>query len=92
MPGIVKKRSAKAGLPPGSLIYIGEKHRDKAKITLCVYDETHIQEREIQTLEGTLPPRGGPSPGSTSTVSMKSVSSNRWEALSAFTRSSSKTS
>ncbi len=60
MPGVVKKRSAKAGLPPGSLIHIGEKHRDKAKITLCVYDETHIQEREIQTLEGTLPPEGGP--------------------------------
>lgn len=60
MPGIVKKRSAKAGLPPGSLIHIGEKHRDKAKITLCVYDETHIQEREIQTLEGTLPPERGP--------------------------------
>ena len=59
MPGVVKKRSAKAGLPPGSLIHIGEKHRDKAKITLCVYDETHIQEREIQTLEGTLPPEGG---------------------------------
>ena len=26
----------------------------------AVYDETHIQEREIQTLEGALPPEGGP--------------------------------
>jgi len=60
MPGVVKKRSAKTGLPPGSLIHIGERHGDKAKITLCVYDETHIQEKEIQTLEGVLPAEGGP--------------------------------
>ena len=58
MPGVVKRRSAKTGLPPGSLIHIGEKHADKAKITLCVYDETHFEEREIQTLEGVLPPAG----------------------------------
>jgi magnesium transporter len=58
MPGVVKRRSAKTGLPPGSLIHIGEKHADKAKITLCTYDETHFQEREIQTLEGVLPSAG----------------------------------
>jgi magnesium transporter len=59
MPGVVKRRSAKTGLPPGSLIHIGEKHADKAKITRCVYDETHFQEREIQTLEGSLPSEEG---------------------------------
>jgi magnesium transporter len=59
MPGVVKRRSAKTGLPPGSLIHIGERHGEKAKITLCVYDETRFQEREIQTLEGVLPPAGG---------------------------------
>jgi magnesium transporter len=59
MPGVVKRRSAKTGLPPGSLIHIGERHGEKAKITLCVYDETHFQEREIQTLEGVLPSAGG---------------------------------
>ncbi len=59
MPGVVKRRSAKTGLPPGSLIHIGERRTDQAKITLCSYDETHFQEREVQTLEGVLPTDGG---------------------------------
>ncbi len=52
MPGTKKKRSAKTGLPPGALIHIGERHAEKAKITLCEYDESHFEEREIHTLEG----------------------------------------
>ena len=77
-----RRRSAKTGLPPGALIHIGEKHAEKAKITLCEYDESHFKEKEIQTLEGVLPPPDGrPSPGSTSTASRKSACSNRWEAL-----------
>jgi len=35
--------------------YRGEAY-EKAKVTLCEYDESHFQEREISTLEGTLPP------------------------------------
>ena len=56
MPGATKKRSAKTGLPPGALIHIGEKHAEKAKITLCEYDESHFKEKEIHTLEGLMPP------------------------------------
>jgi magnesium transporter len=56
MPGVTKKRSAKTGLPPGSLIHIGQLHAEKAKITLCEYDESHFQEREISTLEGITSP------------------------------------
>jgi len=59
MPRTKKRRSAKTGLPPGALIHIGERHAEKAKITLCEYDESHFQEREISTLEGTLPPPTG---------------------------------
>ena len=55
MPGATKRRSAKTGLPPGALIHIGQKHTEKAKITLCEYDESHFQEREISTLKGILP-------------------------------------
>ncbi len=54
--GATKKRSAKTGLPPGFLIHIGEKHAEKAKITLCEYDESHFREKEISTLDGVLPP------------------------------------
>ncbi|OHE22981.1 MAG: magnesium and cobalt transport protein CorA [Syntrophobacterales bacterium RBG_19FT_COMBO_59_10] len=56
MPKIKKRRSAKAGLPPGALIHIGERHAEKAKIVLCEYDESHLSEKEIHTLEGALPP------------------------------------
>ncbi|MEK6654075.1 MAG: CorA family divalent cation transporter, partial [Thermodesulfobacteriota bacterium] len=56
MPRTKKRRSAKTGLPPGALIHIGERHAEKAKITLCEYDESRFEEREIHTLEGTLQP------------------------------------
>ena len=51
MPKLIKKRSEKAGLPPGSLVHIGEKKADTPKITVMDYDETHFQEKEIKTIE-----------------------------------------
>jgi magnesium transporter len=59
MPAVIKRRSAKTGLPPGALIHIGRQHAEKAKITLCEYDESRFQEREISTLEGISPPPAG---------------------------------
>jgi len=56
MPGSKKKISAKTGLPPGTLIHIGEKHAERAKVTLCEYDESHFNDTEIHTLEGLMPP------------------------------------
>ena len=35
MTRIVKKRSVKAGLPPGSLVYVGDKGAGKAKDYRC---------------------------------------------------------
>jgi magnesium transporter len=49
------KRSAKAGLPPGSLIHIGERHAEQAKMTFFEYDECRFTEKEVATLEGILP-------------------------------------
>jgi len=51
MPTLIKKRSKKAGLPPGSLIHIGEKKAEIPKITVMDYDEAHFQEKEIKTIE-----------------------------------------
>ncbi len=51
MPKLIKKRSEKAGLPPGSLVHIGEKKADTPKITVMDYDEAHFQEKEIKTIE-----------------------------------------
>lgn len=52
---IVKKRSSKAGLPPGTLIHIGEKKTEQPKITLIDYDERHFEEREIKTIDECFP-------------------------------------
>jgi len=51
MPKLIKKRSRKAGLSPGTLIHIGEKKAEKLKITVMDYDEAHFQEKEINTVE-----------------------------------------
>ena len=47
----VKKRSRKAGLPPGTLVHVGEKKVDKVRIRLVDYDEKQIQEREVEEIE-----------------------------------------
>jgi magnesium transporter len=51
MSKLIKKRSKKAGLPPGTLVHIGEKKTDTPKITVMDYDEAHFQEKEIKTIE-----------------------------------------
>ena len=51
MPKLTKKRSEKAGLPPGTLIHIGEKKSEIPKITIMDYGEAHFQEKETKTIE-----------------------------------------
>jgi magnesium transporter len=51
MKRLIPKRSRKAGLPPGSLVHIGEKKRDTVRITVIDYDEDGFQEKELQTIE-----------------------------------------
>lgn len=51
MPKLIKERSKKAGLPPGTLIHIGEKKTGEARINIIDYDGTHLQEKEIKKLD-----------------------------------------
>jgi magnesium transporter len=51
MPRLIKKRSRKTGLPPGTLVHIGERKAETLKITIMDYDEAHFQERETKTVE-----------------------------------------
>ena len=55
MAKLTKKRSKKAGLPPGTLIHIGEKKTEKVKITITEYDEMHFREQEAKTIEECFP-------------------------------------
>jgi magnesium transporter len=51
MPRGLKNRSKKAGLPPGTLVHIGEKLSDTTKITLVDYDGDHLTEKDIQSMD-----------------------------------------
>jgi magnesium transporter len=50
-PRLTKERSRKAGLPPGTLIHIGERKAEQAKLTIIDYDEDQYQEREARSIE-----------------------------------------
>ncbi|SEL35066.1 magnesium/cobalt transporter CorA [Nitrosovibrio tenuis] len=46
-----KKRSAKAGLPPGTLVHIGEKKTAASHVMLVEYDENGARESQVATAE-----------------------------------------
>jgi magnesium transporter len=48
---VVKERSVKSGLPPGTLIHIGEKSDREIKITVIDYSEALYEEKEIKALK-----------------------------------------
>ncbi|MBK9096614.1 MAG: magnesium/cobalt transporter CorA [bacterium] len=50
-PGIKKKTTSKVGLPPGSIIHVGEKKIEKVKISLTEYDEKNVETCEINSVE-----------------------------------------
>lgn len=52
---IVKQRGAKAGMPPGSLVYVGERHAAPARISLIDYDENRITERMLASVDEVRP-------------------------------------
>ncbi len=54
------KRSTKAGLEPGTLVYIGEQKTESVKITLIDYDETRLDEKELKSIEEAFPTKDTP--------------------------------
>jgi len=51
VPRLIKKRSKKAGLPPGTLIHIGEKTSEATRVNLWEYDEKDFQESRLENFE-----------------------------------------
>jgi len=51
MPRHRHKRSKKAGLPPGSLVHIGEQKSGGPRIAILDYDEANFQERETDAVD-----------------------------------------
>jgi magnesium transporter len=52
---LIKKRSEKAGLPPGTLVHIGERKAEKVKIRILDYDEAQFEEKEAKNIEESFP-------------------------------------
>ena len=51
----ITKRSKKTGLPPGTLVHVGEKKTDKARITIIDFDKERFQEKEVEAIEECFP-------------------------------------
>jgi magnesium transporter len=51
----MRKRSTKAGLPPGTLVHVGERKVEAARITVIDYDETNFQEKQVPAVEECFP-------------------------------------
>jgi len=51
MPKFLKKTSRKTGLPPGTLVHIGERKTEEVKITVIDYDQTTFRETGVKTIE-----------------------------------------
>jgi magnesium transporter len=56
----IRKRSRKAGLPPGTLVHIGEKKAEKASIRIIDYDESRLEEKALQSVEECCPYKDTP--------------------------------
>lgn len=55
MKRLIKKRSHKTGLPPGTLVHVGERKAEKVKIIILDYDEAQFEEKEAKIIEETFP-------------------------------------
>jgi len=47
----MQKTSQKAGMSPGTVMHIGEKKIEKARITLINYDPDRLEEKELKSIE-----------------------------------------
>ncbi len=55
VPRFIKRISKKAGLSPGTLVHVGKKKIEKARIRIIDYDESQLQEREAKTIQECFP-------------------------------------
>jgi magnesium transporter len=55
MTKLIKKNSRKKGLPPGSLVHIGEKKTEKVRISIIEYNQKIYQEKNIENIENYYP-------------------------------------
>jgi len=55
MEGFLKRRSKKRGMPPGSLVYLGEQKDEKVKIRIMDYDVESVREKQFESAKECAP-------------------------------------
>jgi magnesium transporter len=55
MKRLIRKSAEKAGRPPGTLIHVGERKTDRARVTVIDYDELSVNEHELDDIEECFP-------------------------------------
>ncbi len=55
MKKFVRKRSQKIGLPPGSIVYLGEPAAREVRLSVLDYDAEHVAHRELRSVDETFP-------------------------------------
>jgi len=56
----IKRHSKKAGLPPGTLVHIGEEKTEVVRTTYIDYDEEKFEEKQIKNIEECFPFKATP--------------------------------
>lgn len=56
----IRRRSKKAGLPPGTPVHVGEKKSEAVKITIIDYNKDNVEIREALTVEECFSYKGKP--------------------------------
>jgi len=56
MPRLVSARSIKGGLPPGTLLHVGERRAEKTQLKQIAYDEARVEEHAPQAHDVRPPP------------------------------------
>jgi magnesium transporter len=56
----MQKTSEKAGLPPGTPIYLGEQRIEKVKVTVIDYDKDNFSSFPVEKIEGCIPLKESP--------------------------------
>ncbi len=55
MSRLIKRHSKSKGLRPGTIVFVGEKKAEKIRIRIIDYDTTHIEEKEVESIEACFP-------------------------------------
>lgn len=55
MVSLIKKQSKKAGLGPGTVVFVGERKVEKTTISIIDYDEANYQEKQVASIEECFP-------------------------------------